>query len=222
MASLKQVELAFDQLPRFNRLTEQLQALSDDYSRRLAVAERLIQQRNSAEMQKATQMTGLETAEKAQQILLALEDIWRKDFEKSIEEIVGEGLRLVFGDDTDFIVETKTERGASAIDFVIETNQGEVDPDAEGGSFIQVVSFLLRLIFIKAHRPALRQVVVLDESLNAVSEEYQEATAQLLRKMVDESGVQIILVTHNRIFTEYADVVYEVTKTKGVGHVKRL
>jgi DNA repair exonuclease SbcCD ATPase subunit len=199
-----------------------LNGLAEDHGRRLAVANRIQQQLESAKGRRRSSESELELEEKAQQVLLALEEVWRKDFERNIEEIITEGIQLVFGDDLDFIVETKVERGASAIEFFIERNESTIDIDSDGGSMVQVVSFILRLILIKAHRPQLRQFVAIDEAFNGVDENHMPAVGSLLRKMVDESRVQILFVTHNPVFIEYADVVYEITKNKGVASGVRL
>ena len=220
--TVKQVETAFDQSVRLTRLTNMLNGLVENHGQRLAVVARIQKQLEAATQRCRSSESELELEEKAQQVLLALEEVWRKDFERNIEEIITEGIQLVFGDDLDFVVETKVERGASAIEFFIERNESTIDIDSDGGSMVQVVSFILRLILIKAHRPQLRQFVAIDEAFNGVDENHMPAVGSLLRKMVDESRVQILFVTHNPVFIEYADVVYEIEKIKGIGKATEL
>lgn len=191
----------------------------------MAVATRLKQQLVGHEKSEVELLSSIETHEKAQVVLLALEEAWRKDFEKSVETVVSEGIRLVFGDeDLEFKVVTSIKAGSSAVEFELETADGTVQNimESEGTSIAEVVSFLLRVLLILAHKPALRKVIILDEPFKGVSAKNMPAFQQLLRKIVDESGIQVIMVTHDMSHLEYADVVYEVTKpTKGPATVRR-
>lgn len=202
---------------RVSRISDAINRLCTDYERKLAVMERLQEQLASLKREEARLIEASEVEEKAQAVLLKLEDVWRKDFEKGIEAVITDGINLVFGTQYAFVLATKVERGASAIEFSIETPTAEVGvEEAVGGSMVQVISFLLRVILIKAARPPLRPVIILDEAFNAVSEEFQANVGLLLRKVVEESGVQIIMVAHERKFVEYADVAYEAQSHKGV------
>lgn len=155
--------------------------------------------------------------EVTQQLALALEDAWRKGFENNVAAIVSEGLELVFGDAMIFKINSETKAGASAVTFTLETVNGETSiMNAEGGSVVQVASFLLELLAILAYRPAMRKTLLLDEAFGGLSDENIPAVAQLMRKLIDESGQQIILVTHERAFMDVADVVHEAKRVGGI------
>lgn len=209
---------------RASAIRESLERTANDYQRKLAVVERLNQQFEAAAADESRFRGMVENEEKAQAVLLALEAAWRKDFERNVEKVITEGLQLVFGTTDYFTVITKVERGASAIEFELETPEGAVQNilDAEGGSVAQIVSFLLRILLILSYRPQLRKVIVLDEPFVGMDDEKLPNVAALLRKMVDEAGIQIIMVTHYEPFIDVADVAYEVIKTKGVGRVERI
>jgi len=196
---------------RIDTIEEQIEDLTDQYNKRSAVAERLNQQLTTYQNKKDKSIKNLELEEAALSVLLQLEEIWRKDFEKNIEQIISEGIKLVFGEHLNFVITTKIERNSSAVYFTIETGDTETSISAEGGSLIQIVSFLLRIIPIKVFKPALRFIIILDEAFTGLDEENVPATALLLRKTADD-GIQIIFVTHNRTYIEYADIVYEVSK----------
>ena len=204
---------------RAERLAQHISRLATLQAEQTAVARRLKTQLSSFEAREKELDTEIEVYEKAQAVLLALEEAWRKDFEKSVETIISEGIRLVFGDeDLDFTVVTSVKAGASAVSFELEMADGVVTDimDAEGRSIAEVVSFLLRVLLILAHKPALRKVIILDEPFGGISAKRMPFFQQLLRKIVEESGVQIIMTTHDMTHLEYADVVYEVKKpTKG-------
>ena len=210
---------------RIERLAQQITRLANLQREQTAVVTRLKKQLSAHENEEVSLLASIETYEKAQVVLLALEESWRKDFEKSVESIVSEGIQLVFGDDLYFSVVTSVKAGASAVSFELEMQDGIVSDilDAEGRSIAEVVSFLLRVLLILAFRPALRKVIILDEPFGGISSKNMSAFQQLLRKIVDESGIQIIMTTHDMTHLEYADIVYEVKKpAKGPATVERL
>jgi ABC-type lipoprotein export system ATPase subunit len=85
-----------------------------------------------------------------------------------------------------------------------------------------VVSFLLREILVKAATPPMRQTIMLDEAFEGVHAENVPLVALLVSKMVEDSGIQIIMVTQNPVYTEYADAVYDITKKLGVASARRV
>jgi DNA repair exonuclease SbcCD ATPase subunit len=209
---------------RASVISKRLEATAENYQRKLAVVERLQAQYAAASAEEKKFLTQVGLEEKAQAVLLALEAAWRKDFEKQVEEVVTEGIQLVFDSNDYFTLITKVERGASAIEFELETADGAVQNimDGDGASIGQVVSFLLRILLILAHKPALRKVIILDEPFVGLRANRLPALQELLRKIVDETGIQLIMVTHNESFIDVADVAYEVTKTKGIGRVEKI
>ena len=58
-------------------------------------------------------------------------------------------------------------------------------------------------------------LLVLDETFAHVSEEYLEPLGQFLRQVVDRTGVQILLVTHQDTFLDYADKAYKFSAVDG-------
>ena len=93
--------------------------------------------------------------------------------------------------------------------------------DARGGGLVNVASFLLRVLLLLSARPVLSRVLILDESFVNISREYRPALTELLRRMVDEGGIQILLITHSDDLTDAADVVYRFALEDGVTVVKR-
>lgn len=126
-----------------------------------------------------------------------------------IESIVTGGLRLVFGKKISFLVDKK--EGARGTSYKMLIKKGDVvgDPfDSFGGGVINVASFLLRIIMIKRFKTA--KMVVLDESMNNVSSEYQEKVSTLLKTLATEHGFNILLITHSPELAKASDKVYQV------------
>lgn len=223
MPSVREAAGVLPELARVNTIAVAVSQLTEDYKRKVAVVERITQQLERAKEEKDAVSAAIDVQEKAQAILLALEENWRKDFERGIEQVITEGLEIVFGKGLAFHIDTNIRAGASSITFEVETPTAQTEiQDAEGGSLVQVVSFLLRLILIKASRPAMRQVVVLDEAFAGIDEDNVPLVALLVRKMADDSDVQVIMVTHDRHYMEVADKVFEIYRHKGTATAREL
>jgi DNA repair exonuclease SbcCD ATPase subunit len=67
-----------------------------------------------------------------------------------------------------------------------------------------VTGFALQLVMVLLDSRS-RKILFLDESFGFVSEAYVDRVAEFLRE-VTRSAVQIVMITHNRVFAQYADV----------------
>jgi hypothetical protein len=129
---------------------------------------------------------------------------------ETIRAIVTEGLRAIFDDrDFEFKVDTSIKRGKVNIDFAIfDSLHGlELDVvDSYGGSMANIVSLLLRVICIG--KLGLHPILLLDESLTHVSQEYIDNTGKFLKEICTKFGLDILLVTHEHGFLSYSDIPY--------------
>lgn len=137
-----------------------------------------------------------------------------------VENLVTAGLTAIFGEGGEqlsFHLVESTQRNATHIEFVVRTTKpdGEViETDvmsARGGGVAAVIGLLLRVVLILLTRQTgqpVSETIVLDETLAHLSEDRLEAAAAFLRTLVDSTGLQVIMVTHQNELTENADVVY--------------
>jgi DNA repair exonuclease SbcCD ATPase subunit len=131
-----------------------------------------------------------------------------------IESIVTAGLQLVFHDPQMGLIVEKTE-GKRGNSFRLLVRQGAVkgDPlDSSSGGVANVIAFLLRVILIKRFK--LCQLIVLDETFNNVSSEFQPSVSQLLHEMCDKYKFTIFAVTHSPRLIREADAVYRASRTE--------
>lgn len=146
--------------------------------------------------------------------------------QSNIEELVSRGLRMIFDDTLSFHIVQSIKGKTAAVDFVVRTTLGtqviETSVmDARGGGLAAVIGYLLRLVVMLMGRdPRDSSIMVLDETFAHVSAEYLEPLGQFLREVVDRTGVQIILVTHQPEFAQYADRVYNFSTHHGKTVVK--
>lgn len=184
--------------------------------------ERVQQQLVTARAEQKKLATDVEVLEITQALAIALEGQYRQAFEARVSDTCSDGLTLVFREGMELRIIASTKNGQSAVEFSLETGYGEADVmTAEGGSVAQVVSYLLRVLFTVSHME-LRNTVFLDEAFNGLDEAAIPAVALLMRKLVDESQMQMVMSTHNKAFIDIADAVYEVQKPKDVARVASL
>jgi DNA repair exonuclease SbcCD ATPase subunit len=134
-----------------------------------------------------------------------------------VEALVTAGLMAIFEENLSFHLVESTTRQTPQIDFVVKTHlpdgsSFETDVlSARGGGLAAVVGLLLRVVLILLTRASGKKapdVLVLDETLAHLSREYLDAAGQFLRTLVDSTGLQLIMVTHQSELVEFADVVY--------------
>lgn len=146
--------------------------------------------------------------------LRKLMDLLINDQVEALRKIVGEGLEAIFHDlDLSFEAELVPKHGKVWIEFYIREGKPE-NPlsirgkplDSFGGGPCSVASLIIRLMtMVKLKRIP---ILVLDESLGAVSEEYVERTGHFLRQLAKETGIDVLLVTHKQGYVTHANRAY--------------
>jgi len=142
------------------------------------------------------------------------------DNAKTAESLLTEGLKAVF-DDMDLSVrsEVEVQRGKVSVDlYTVQTQPNGVKTeaasiDAYGGSVSVVQSVLLRVVVTM--RRGMRPLLLLDESLGAVAEQYVPRVGQFLRLLSERVGMDILAVTHNPVLVEAAHKAYRIRKDNG-------
>jgi hypothetical protein len=132
-----------------------------------------------------------------------------------IKEYVSYGLKTVISDqDITFDCQVTTKMNKPWVDLLTVNKQGisENALEAFGGSVAQIESLILRVLAILQLK--LYPILILDESLNAVSEDYLPATSILLKELTKQLGIKILLVTHNKAVLNEADRVYRAVDTR--------
>jgi DNA repair exonuclease SbcCD ATPase subunit len=146
-----------------------------------------------------------------------LVEVIQENFIHSIEELVTSGIQAVFGEAIKFIIEPSIKGKSVYLDFFIEEHDGQRTGllDNRGGGLTAVVGVVLRIIMVRLLRGRVRQFVALDESLAMLSADYTEQAGALLKRLSDQLGIQILMVTHQREFLDHADAAYELKREKG-------
>ena len=142
-----------------------------------------------------------------------------------IEKVVTEGLRtIIFDQDLSFKAELSSKYNKISAEFFL--CQGDPDNggikgsplDSFGGGPASIISLILRVLTLL--RLKRRKLLLLDETLSAVSDEYVEATGQFLKKLSETMELPILMVTHKQSFLDHSATTYQGdTKVLGNGKV---
>lgn len=141
-----------------------------------------------------------------------------------LEHLVNSALRTVFHDlDLQFRIVSEIKRNTNSYRIVVFHNGVEGSTESFGGGVYAVIALVLKILFnILAKRYPL---LVLDESLAMVSEQYISRVSQLIKELSAEFSMPILLVTHQPGFAAEANRTYEISlaspKTAVFNELKR-
>lgn len=146
---------------------------------------------------------------------------------RTAQDLLTEGLQAIF-DDLDLSVraDVDVERGKVSVDLI--TVQKEPDGssteglalDSYGGSVATVQSVLLRIVVLS--RRGLRPLLVLDESLTAVAENYVPRVGRFIAALAERMGVDVLAVSHNPALVETATSAYRIRRVGGAATFKKV
>lgn len=192
--------------------------------RGLGARELLERQLAEAGTRQSNALEEMKLLENVVALLAALQETWKERFQAAIGQIVSEGLAGVFGEKLELVCEIGQSGDRPTARFAVRDSRGlETEiMDARGGGLVNVVSFLLRVLVLLSARPAMRRLLVLDESFNNVSEEFLAPLVTLIRRICEDGQVQMVLITHRDALAEAADVAYRFTLVDGVTRVEKI
>jgi ABC-type dipeptide/oligopeptide/nickel transport system ATPase subunit len=205
--------------PRVRALTEraaQLQAVRDQAVRDLELRSREVE----------TLSNRIEVLTKVGVLFQALMDRLVLSHVKSIESIVTEGLHTIFHDqELAFEAEVGQRYNRLSIDFYIRQESAKSTIrgrplESFGGGPASLASLVLRILALL--RLKRWPVLLLDETLAAISDEYVDQTGQFLERLATTMGLTILLVTHKQAFVDHATIAYSGSEQTTDGGERRL
>ena len=137
-----------------------------------------------------------------------LEDSLDKNV-NSMAELATTGLKHVIGDqELAFHIRQDPQKNRLSMKFLIEEDGNEGDPLASfGGGAAVIISLVLRLAVMA--RMGMGNILLLDESMVALANAYVPSCAEFMRQLAEQTGINILMVTHNPEFIAHAHVAYE-------------
>jgi DNA repair exonuclease SbcCD ATPase subunit len=170
-----------------------------------------------------------ESFEKAAAVLGSIGEQRQEQAQKKIESLVTKGLQTIFGEEYAFRIEQVTVANRPEVNFLVKstTEDGKViETDvlsSRGGGLASVVGFLLRVVIMLLSNKSQENIIFLDESFGMLSAEYEGRMAEFLKKISEETGITIVLVTHSDAYSDLADKRYRFDlNSKGMTTVKEI
>jgi len=144
-------------------------------------------------------------------------DLIRDKVKYNIELLVTQALSEIMEEDYKFKINFQISRNMLEADFLIVNKIGneeiEFDPaEDKGGGICDIVSLALRIILLELYYPRIEGPIIFDEVGKHISEEYKDNVGKFLSTVSKKIGRQIIFVTHEKRFLEYADNVIMIKK----------
>lgn len=154
------------------------------------------------------------------QVLIDSIKIINSHFKKKIETITSQVVKRVFKRDIKIEVNFETKSyGVEANIKVIENNI-ELDPmDDMGGSIIEVISLIIRLVLREISSERLRKTIILDEPFNWAGD-----LIILIGQIIKEfsKDIQFIILTHDDRLEDIADRIYQIERQDFMSKIIRI
>jgi len=203
-----------------DRLTPRLRAAQQRVARLEALRDRAQADLAAREQEVVDLGVRVLTLTKVGEVLKLLLDQLVLTQVRTIEGLITEGLQAIFPDQgLSLEAEAVPRYGKMAIDLYFRQGKdGEVvvrdEPlEAFGGGPAVVASLMLRAVVLM--RLKKYPLLLLDESLIAISDGYVPNTGMFLRTLCKSAGLDLLLVTHNPDMLVHANRVYQATSTPG-------
>ena len=139
-----------------------------------------------------------------------------------IEDIINKGLAYIYGADYRFKLHKSIKRNKTTFSFELCNIESGVAgfEETHGGGIMALISFLFRIVVIAIlNKPRL---IMLDETLSAVSIEYQEKLSNFIKQIADDMGFTIVVISHQPTLAEKSHIQYVVSKAHGFSKVLRI
>jgi len=142
--------------------------------------------------------------------------------ENDIEELFGsigtEAIGFVFSEDRRLKFKFEPKAGGMGVKLRVmkpsPDGKGEVEiyTSFEGGGVKDVVALALRIAMMELYSPRQDGPIMLDETVKSIADdEAVQGVGEFLKKISEEMGRQIIIITHKSKLASYADRSFMVT-----------
>lgn len=201
------------------QLEKRLFALRAELTSKVAEAKMLAARKKGLEDE--VQRLQMESEEYAQvsALLTSIGEDKQYEVQRQIEGIVTQGLQSIFEENLSFHMLQSVKANIPQVEFKVRTtfDDGKVLEtgvmNARGGGLSSTIGILLRIV-IKLLGPDKDSPLILDEIGRMISEEYIDNFVSFLRQLVDNTPLQVILVSHQKVFLSVADYAYELSLDK--------
>lgn len=152
----------------------------------------------------------LEDIIKARWLITEAQERTQFKFKKRVEPLVTMAIRSIYPNPYKFELVFGKRAGKLTCTPTIVENGVEKDPMEDmGGGLVDIVSFALRVVLWSFERPKTNPIIFFDEPLKNMGELIRLG-AEVMRKVANKLGFQLIINTHEEEVKAIADSVYEI------------
>lgn len=134
---------------------------------------------------------------------------------RKLEELLTIGLEKIFYDRKYSIqIKVVDKRNSKCVELLLNDN-GNLIPirnSSVAGGILVVIASIIQIFYIVNLDVA--KFMFLDEQFSQISEQYVDNFMQFIKTLCDETGLAIVLITHDNKFMKYGDRVYIADKGK--------
>lgn len=181
-------------IPQLRRKLENLKGHRNELKSQMVAIRTTIQEQSSL----------LIKYEQAREIIRTVGLETQQNLQYHISDIVSLALEGVFTEPYQLKVEFIQRRNKTECDLLFVRDGKEIDPlESSGYGAVDVASFALRVASWSMNRN--RNIIVLDEPMRFLSEDYQEKAGEMIKELSNRLGLQFLIVTHEDTLSSYSD-----------------
>ena len=161
--------------------------------------------------------------EEAQRIIQHVAQQTQQELEFHISELVSLALSSIYEDPYKFRLKFSLKRGKTEADPVFIREGKEYKPGKRTGySTVNIAAFALRISVHNIQNPRLRNVLVLDEPFKDLDKKAKPKAAKLLKVLAKERNLQILMISHDPVFINSADRLFENRKEGNISIIEEV
>ena len=158
----------------------------------------------------------LEVHRQAVSLLGACSEVMREGIVNTINKLVQPALRAIYGPGIVLNCSYKEVPSGYRMQLELEADGISANPlEAFGGGVSDVLSLGLRVTSMMLGHRHQPKLLILDESFKHCDEAHVPLIGALLKDFSERLGIQIILVTHQPVFADFADRSFQVKRSVG-------
>lgn len=126
-----------------------------------------------------------------------------------LEELLTLGLRQIFYDRNYSIsIKVVEKRNSKCVELLLNDNGNQIpvkDSSVAGGILVVIASIIQIFYIINLD---VDKYLFLDEQFSQISEQYIDNFMEFIHELCDNTGLSIVLITHDNKFIKYGDRIY--------------
>lgn len=135
---------------------------------------------------------------------------------RKLEELVTIGLKKIFYDrDYSLQIKVVDKRNTKCVELLLNDSGNLIPVKNSGvaGGVLVVIATIIQCFYI-VNLPNVSNYMFLDEQLGQVSTQYIDNFIEFIKTLCSETGLSIVLITHDSKFMKYGDRIYVADKGK--------